>query len=75
MFKNTCFKEHHRATASDYTFIERKTSTFRTKTLRIYTSELMVLIKKSRYLPHFLNIEKKIQKEALWCLVKEDTVI
>ena len=35
----------------------------------------MVLIKKSRYLPHFLNIEKKIQMEAFWCIVKEDTVI
>ena len=35
----------------------------------------MVLIKKSRDLPHFLNIEKKIQKEAFWCLVKKDTVI
>ena len=39
---------------SNYTFIERKTLVFRTKTLRINASEIMVLIKKNRYLPHFL---------------------
>ena len=33
-FKNTLFTEHLQAITSDNTFIERKTSTFRTKTLR-----------------------------------------
>ena len=40
-------------TASHNIFIERKTL-FRTKSLRINASEIMVLNKKSRYLPHFL---------------------
>ena len=58
IFKTTVFKEHLRATTSDHTLFKRKTSTFRTKTLRINTSEIMVLIKKSRYLPHFLEYRK-----------------
>ena len=58
IFKTTVFTEHLRATTSDHTLFKRKTSTFRTKTLRINTSEIMVLIKKSRYLPHFLEYRK-----------------
>ena len=58
IFKNTLFTEHLRETASDYTFIEKKTSTFRTKTLRINASQIMVLIKKNQYLPHFLKYRK-----------------
>ena len=58
IFKTTVFKEHLRATTSDHTLFKKKTSTFRTKTLRINTSEIMVLIKKSRYLPHFLEYRK-----------------
>ena len=45
-FKSTLFTDHLRVTASDYTFIERKTSTIRTKTLRINASEIMVLKEK-----------------------------
>ena len=58
IFKTTVFTEHLRATTSDHTLFKRKTSTFRTKTLRINTSEIMALIKKSRYLPHFLEYRK-----------------
>ena len=49
IFKNTLFKEPLRATASDYTFIEKKKSTFREKTLGINASEILVFMKKSRY--------------------------
>ena len=54
IFKNPLFTEPLQTTAFDYTFIERKTSMFQTKTLRINASEIMVLIKKIRYLPLFL---------------------
>ena len=60
IFKNTLFTEHLRATVSDYTFTERKTSTFGTKILRINSSQIMVLIKKSREIPYQI-IQKKIQ--------------
>ena len=75
MFKNILFKEHLRATASDYTFIERKTTTFRTKTLRINASEIMFLIKKSRYLSHFLKYRKSNSNGSFLVSYKEDTVI
>ena len=52
-FLRTLFTDQFRTTASDYTFTERKTI-FRTKTLRVSALEIMALIKKSRYLPHFL---------------------
>ena len=57
-FTNTLFTEYLRVTASDYTFIKRKTSAFRAKTLRTNASEIMVLTKKSRYLPRFLKYRK-----------------
>ena len=72
---NTLVREHLWVTASDYTFIERKTSTFRTKTLRIIASEIMVLIKKRRYLPHFLKYRKNNSNGSIPVSHKEDTVI
>ena len=75
VFKNTLFTEHLRATVSDYTFTDRKTSTFRTKTLTINASEIMVLIKKSRYLPHFLKYRKNNSNGSFPVFNKEDTVI
>ena len=45
IFKETLFTEHIWPTVSDYNFIERTTLTFRTNTLRINASEVMVLIK------------------------------
>ena len=58
-FLRTLFTDQFRTTASDYTFIERKTTIFRTKTLRVSALEIMALIKKSRLFTSFsLNIEK-----------------
>ena len=74
IFKNTLFAEHLRATASDYTFIERKISTFRTKTLRINASQIMVLIKESRYLPYFLKFRKNNSNGSFQVSDIKDTV-
>ena len=75
IFKSTLFTEHLGATASDYTFIERKTSKFLTKTLRINALQIMVLIKKSKYLPHFLKHGTKNSNGSFLVSYKEDTVI
>ena len=71
-FNNNLFTEH-RATASNYTFTERKTSTLRTKTWRINnTAQIIVLIqKKTDIYLIFSNREKIIQTEGFCCLKKK----
>ena len=48
IFKNTIFAEHPRATASDYTFVEKKRQHFKWKFWEKITSEIMVLILKKQ---------------------------
>ena len=48
IFKNTIFAEHPRATASDYTFVEKKRQHFKQKFWEKITSEIMVLILKKQ---------------------------
>ena len=54
IFKNTLFTEQIWTTTSDYTFTERKISIFRIKKLRVNALEIVVFIKKRRYLPYIL---------------------
>ena len=68
LFKNTLFTEHLQVTASDNTFIERKTSTFCMKSLRINTTENNFNSKKAF---HFLKYKKIDQMEDFCCLIKK----
>ena len=72
IFKNTIFAEHSRATASDYTFVEKKRQHFKRKFWGKITSEITVLILKKNYLI-FLYKGKIIQMEAFCCL-KHNTI-